>query len=142
MKTLLFSAVAMTAPSAGTGFAEEDGRNTINRRLSGVGHSPNAPTRDSESELPPGGNIMRRFLFLAVGLGLATSCGAACGHTQTLHREDNIWGGYDHQPTQSEVTQQERSAGIAASRQEQQSADDDVEHIYRGLMGQPPPPLS
>ena len=77
---------------------------------------------------------MRRFLFLVLGLGLATSYGATCGHAQTLPREDNIWGGYDHQPTESEVTRQEKSAGIAASRQEQQLANDEVERIYRRLI--------
>jgi hypothetical protein len=54
--------------------------------------------------------------------------------TQTLPREDNIWGGYDHQPTQSEVTRQEKSAGIAASRQDEQLANDEVERIYDRLM--------
>jgi hypothetical protein len=107
----------------------------MNRHLSGANHSLNAPMRDdSESEWNPRGKIMRRFLFSALGLGLATSCGATLGHTQTLPREDNIWGGYAHQPTQSEVTRQERSAGIAASRQDEQLANDEVERIYDRLM--------
>ncbi len=137
MKTLLFAAVAMTAQSAGTAVAEEGGGDTMNRRRSRADHSLNTPMRaDSESEWHPRGKIMRRFLFLVLGLGLglATSCGAAFAHTQTLPREDNIWGGYAHQPTRSEVTRQERSAGIAASRQEQQLANDEVERIYDRLM--------
>lgn len=82
---------------------------------------------------------MRRSLFLVVGLGLATSYGATCGHAQTLPREDNIWGGYDHQPTESEVTRQEKSADLAASRQERQLASDEVERIYRSLMHETAP---
>jgi hypothetical protein len=135
MKTLLFAAVDMTAQSAGTAVAGEAGRNTMNRRLSGADHSLNTPMyADGESEWHPRGKIMKRFLFLVLGLGLATSCGAAFAHTQTLPREDNIWGGYDHQPTQSEVTRREISAGIAASRQEQQLANDEVERNYDLLM--------
>jgi hypothetical protein len=113
----------------------------MNRHLSGANHSLNAPMRDdSESEWNPRGKIMRRFLFSALGLGLATSCGATLGHTQTLPREDNIWGGYAHQPTQSEVTRQEKSADIAASHQEQQFANDEVERIYNLLMRKAAPP--
>jgi hypothetical protein len=82
---------------------------------------------------------MRRFLCLVVGLGLATSCGAAYGHTNRLPREDNIWGGYAHQPTQSEVTRQERFAGIAASWQEEQLASGEVERIYDSLMRETAP---
>jgi hypothetical protein len=130
----------MTALSAGTGVAGERGGNTMNRRLSGADHSLNTPMRaDSESACHPGGKIMRRFLFLVVGLGLATSCGAACGHARTLPREDNIWGGYAHQPTQLQVTRAEKSAGIAASRQEQQLASDEVGRIYRLLMRETAP---
>ena len=112
----------------------------MNHRLSEADHSLNTPMRaDSESAWHPGGKIMRRFLFLVVGLGLATSCGATCGHARTLPHEDNIWGGYDHQPTQSEVTRAEKSAGIAASRQEQQLANDEVERIYRRLIRETAP---
>jgi len=82
---------------------------------------------------------MRRFLFLVLGLGLATSYHVTYGHTQTLPHEDNIWGGYAHQPTQSEVTRQEQSTGIAASRQEQQLADGEIERIYRRLIHETAP---
>jgi hypothetical protein len=135
MKTPLFAAVEMTAQSAGTAVAGGAGGNTTNRRLSGADHSLNKRMRvDSESEWHPRGKIIRRFLFLVLGLGLAISRGAAFGRTQTLPREDNIWGGYDHQPTQSEVTRQERAAGIAVSRQDEQLANDEVERIYDRLM--------
>jgi hypothetical protein len=112
----------------------------MNRHLPGTDHSLNAPTRaDSESKWHPRSKITRRFLFLVLGLGLATSCGATFGHTQTLAREDNIWGGYDHQPTRSEVAGQEKSSDIAASHQEQQLANEEVERIYHRLMRETAP---
>jgi hypothetical protein len=77
---------------------------------------------------------VKHFLFLSVSLSLATSCGAALGHAQTPPREDNIWGWYAHQPTLSQVTRQEQSAGIATSRRTQQLDDDEVESIYVQLM--------
>jgi hypothetical protein len=109
-------------------------------RLSGADRNLNAPTRaDGESESHPRGKILTYFLFLIAGLGLATSCGTAFGNTMTLPREDNIWGGYAHQPTQSEVTQHEQSAGTAASSQEQQLDNDEIESIYARLMRETAP---
>jgi hypothetical protein len=103
-------------------------------------HNLNTPMRaDSESQRHPRGKIMRHFLFLIVGLSLANSCGAAIGHTQTLPREDNIWGGYAHQPTQSQVIRQEQRAGIPTSRQEQRFDNDEVESIYSQLMRETAP---
>jgi hypothetical protein len=53
-------------------------------------------------------------------------------------REDNIWGGKAHQPTESEVAQQEKSAGVALPTQEQQQTNDEVEKLYQNLMqGEP-----
>jgi hypothetical protein len=72
----------------------------------------------------------------ALAIMLAALPGLAAA--QQLPHEDNIWGGKNHQPTQSEVVQHEKSAGIALPPQQQHSADDEVENLYRGLMqGEP-----
>ena len=54
--------------------------------------------------------------------------------TQQPAREDNIWGGKAHQPTESEVTQQEKAEGIAPPPQIQQRANGEVEKLYQSLM--------
>jgi hypothetical protein len=54
--------------------------------------------------------------------------------TQQPGREDNVWGGKDHQPTQSDVNQQEKAEGIAPSSQTQQRANDEVESLYQNLI--------
>jgi hypothetical protein len=54
--------------------------------------------------------------------------------TQQSGREDNIWGGRDHQPTQSDVNQQEKAAGIAPPQQSDQHATDEVESLYQSLI--------
>lgn len=61
--------------------------------------------------------------------------------TQQPGREDNIWGGRDHQPTESDVNQQEKAAGIALPEQSQQRANDEVETLYQNLIqdGKPSP---
>jgi hypothetical protein len=79
---------------------------------------------------------MKKLLFLSVAMVLAASPGAAFAQARTSARVDNIWGGYAHQPTQSEVTQQEKSAGLAQSEQQQKAANDDVESVYQSLMRQ------
>lgn len=71
---------------------------------------------------------------LAIMLGALPELAVA----QQPAREDNIWGGKAHQPTESEVLQQEKSAGIAPPPQQQHGANDEVESLYRNLMqGEP-----
>ncbi len=79
---------------------------------------------------------MKKLLFLSVAMALAASPGAAFAQARTSARLDNVWGGYAHQPTQSEVTQQEKSAGLTQSQQQQKAANDDVESVYQSLMRQ------
>jgi hypothetical protein len=75
-----------------------------------------------------------RTSALAIILGVLSGLAVA----QQRSREDNIWGGKAHQPTESQVVQQERSAGIAPPPQEQTRTNDEVEDLYRNLMqGEP-----
>ena len=49
-------------------------------------------------------------------------------------RDANVWGWHDHQPTQAEVVQKERAAGVAASPARRDSAEDTVDELYRQLL--------
>jgi hypothetical protein len=53
-------------------------------------------------------------------------------------RIGNIWGGFDHQPTSSEVQDREKAAGISlsATKQEQEAAI--LNDIYKQLVPQRP----
>jgi hypothetical protein len=57
------------------------------------------------------------------------------GHAQQGAREDNIWGGKDHQPTQSDVLKQERLHGLASSAKQDRAEDEQVERLYQSLIG-------
>jgi hypothetical protein len=58
----------------------------------------------------------------------------ASAQSQQSGREDNIWGGRDHQPTQSDVNQEEKAAGVAPPQQNQQQTTDKVESLYQNLI--------
>lgn len=57
------------------------------------------------------------------------------GHVQPMAREDNIWGGKDHQPTQSVVLEQERLHGFASSGEHERLENEQVERLYQSLIG-------
>ena len=73
-----------------------------------------------------------RTAVLAVMLGGLPVAGFA--HTRPSAREDNIWGGKAHQPTQSEVAQQERLEGLALPPQQERLENDEVETLYQSLL--------
>lgn len=83
---------------------------------------------------------MNRPTTIICTAALAAILGALPGLAlaQQPAREDNIWGGKAHQPTESEVLQQEKSAGVALAPQQQQQTNDEVESLYQNLMqGEP-----
>jgi len=49
-------------------------------------------------------------------------------------RDANVWGWHDHQPTQAEVVQREKAAGVAASPSRRDSAEDTVDDLYRQIL--------
>ena len=53
-------------------------------------------------------------------------------------RIDNIYGGLDHQPTQSEVQDRERAAGLGLSTAQQQRNAVTVDKLYEQLLGRSP----
>jgi hypothetical protein len=77
---------------------------------------------------------MRYYIAAAaLTLGMAFSPAVFAG-TQPSAREDNIWGGKAHQPTQSEVVQQERLEGLALPPQRERLENDRVESLYQSLL--------
>ncbi len=53
---------------------------------------------------------------------------------ETPARIDNIWGGFAHQPTESQVQSTERSSDIAPSAQEQSREARIVQQLYQKLL--------
>jgi hypothetical protein len=88
-------------------------------------------TRPNSGETPTSRKRPRhlpRSAVLAVAIALLCpivfSPGAALAQeasvsNRTPARIGNIWGGFDHQPTESQVEIAERAAGVAPSAQEQ-----------------------
>jgi hypothetical protein len=81
---------------------------------------------------------MSRWIPLGLGLALMVPSGMALAQTQPqpVVREDNIWGGKAHQPTESEVLQKEGVARLPSAQQNERASNRDVENLYRSLMGQ------
>jgi hypothetical protein len=54
---------------------------------------------------------------------------------ETPARIANIWGGFDHQPIESQVQSAERAAGVAPSAQEQRREAQIVRQLNQELIG-------
>lgn len=72
-------------------------------------------------------------LLAAVALAVIPHLAIAQQHVPT--REGNIWNGMDHEPTPSEVERGEAAAGITPPAAQQNRTTDEVESLYRQLMG-------
>jgi hypothetical protein len=79
--------------------------------------------------------LTRSGIILLASLALAAVPLAALAEDAPPPREGNIWDGRDHEPVPSVVHRDEQADGVAASPRQQRNADDDVESIYRQLMG-------
>jgi hypothetical protein len=81
---------------------------------------------------------MNRITAIARTVALALMVGAppvlAAAQAPQMSREDNIWGGKAHQPTESEVINQERLHGLAVSPRQELRANEDVENLYQSLI--------
>ena len=49
-------------------------------------------------------------------------------------RIDNVYGGFDHQPMQSEVQNREHAAGIEPDNRQQMDEDAKLQQLYRQLL--------
>jgi len=75
--------------------------------------------------------LSSRIPALALAVALLAVPAATFGQTPAPSRDANVWGWHDHQPTQAEVMQRERAAGVAASPSRRDSAEDTVDELYR-----------
>jgi hypothetical protein len=71
-------------------------------------------------------------LMFPAGAALARE---ALAPNETPARIDNIWGGFDHQPTEIQVQSAERAAGVAPSAQEQSREARIVQQLDQELLG-------
>ena len=58
----------------------------------------------------------------------------ACAPNDWPARIGNIWGGFDHQPTESQVQSAERASGVAPSAQEQRREEEIVQKLGQELL--------
>jgi hypothetical protein len=77
--------------------------------------------------------VLWTLIFFAVSCALAS---AESGGPPA--RIDNIYGGRDHQPTQSEVEDRERAAGLGLDTSQQQRNAATVDRLYEQLLGRLP----
>jgi hypothetical protein len=63
---------------------------------------------------------------------------ARTAHSQAANEApaciDNIWGGFDHQPTEAQVASAERAGGVAPSSQEQRREGQIVQQLDQTLL--------
>jgi hypothetical protein len=52
-------------------------------------------------------------------------------------RNANVWDWRDHQPTETEIQQKERAAGITPTPSQSSSASATVDQLYKQLLGTP-----
>jgi hypothetical protein len=70
-------------------------------------------------------------LIFPAGAALAREAPAPA---ETPARTDNIWDGFDHQPTKSQVRSAERASGIAPTAQGQSREAQIVQQLYQELL--------
>ena len=80
------------------------------------------------------GSRFRIALFAASALGIIPS--VAIAQPRVPARAGNIWGGMNHEPVPARVMRDETAAGIAPSRAAEEKTANDVENLYRQLMGE------
>ena len=67
--------------------------------------------------------------------GAAALAREAPSLNETPARIGNIWDGFDHQPTESQVQSAERASGVAPSAQEQRREARIVRQLDQELLG-------
>jgi hypothetical protein len=98
--------------------------------------------RDSQTMRKPQRHVPRRAV-LAAAIPLACTLVLAAGPVLALQayapnttpaRIGNIWGGFDHQPTESQVQSAERAYGVAPTAQEQRREAQIVQQLNQELL--------
>jgi hypothetical protein len=74
---------------------------------------------------------------MVLGFALLAAPAAAFAQSGVPAREANVWAWRDHQPTEADVSQKERAAGIAPAPSQRDSDSAAVDQLYQQLMHQP-----
>jgi hypothetical protein len=84
--------------------------------------------------------VMTAMLVLWTLIFFAVSCStlASAEPGGPPDRIGNIYGGFDHQPTQSQVQDRERAAGVGLDTAQQQRNAATVDRLYEQLLGRVP----
>lgn len=82
--------------------------------------------------------LSSRLSVAALAVALLAAPAATVARAQVPTRNGNIWDWRAHQPTQAQVEQEERGAGIAATPSQRDSAQATVNQLYQQLMGSSP----
>jgi hypothetical protein len=102
---------------------------------------PDAAAKGQASRKPPRHLPRAAVLVAAAALLCAVLFFAGAALAQEAHasqevpaRIGNIWGGFDHQPTESQVQSAERARGTAPSMQQQRLEAKIVQQLYQQLL--------
>jgi hypothetical protein len=71
---------------------------------------------------------------MVMAITLLAAPEAAFAQVQTPARVGNIWSWHDHQPSETQVQQQEKAAGIAPTPSQEASDAATLNQIYRQLL--------
>jgi hypothetical protein len=77
---------------------------------------------------------MHAMFAFAVAAALLLPVLAHAQQDQPQARVGNVWNNASHQPTQSEVSQQEKAAGVALRRDQQRQTADELQELDRQVM--------
>jgi hypothetical protein len=78
-------------------------------------------------------SISTRMPSVVLAVALLAAPVAAVAQAQTPTREGNIWDWRDHQPTEEQVQQEEKAAGIAPTPSQRSADLAALSQIYRQL---------
>jgi hypothetical protein len=88
------------------------------------------------------GAIMESIPFpvqaMALTFALLVAPVATFAQVPTPTREGNIWGWRDHQPTEAQIQQDEKAAGITPTPSQRDSTSATVDQLYQQLLQRPP----
>ena len=78
-----------------------------------------------------------RIPAMVLTFALLAAPAATFAQSEVPPREDNVWDWRDHQPTEADVSQKEKAAGIAPAPSQRDSDSAAVDELYQHLMHQP-----
>lgn len=74
-----------------------------------------------------------RISTMVLSFALLAAPAAAFAQSGVPTREGNVWDWRDHQPTEAEVSQKEKAAGIAPTPSQRNSDSAAVDELYQQL---------